>query len=246
MNKSKLLLSLVILLTAVNYLEAQKQNKVALYLKNGSIIYGKITENIPDSIVKIKDRSNNIWVFKTDDIQYIKKFNKENQDKNRLPYYLIFDTGVAGFGGFGDVGLSLFVSGVYSFNNRYYLGLMSGVESFGFPLLPVAGDLRVNIFDRNVTPYVYIRCGYAFKLIKNRETGHYDYYSEEYKGGIMFGAGIGIERRFTPDFALTFSIGYRHQETYENRIYISDTWWNQDYERHNLYNRTAVRVGLVF
>jgi len=246
MNKSKLLLSLVILLTAVNYLAAQKQKKVALYLKTGSIIYGKITENIPDSIVKIKDRCDNIWAFKNDDIRYLKDFNKEKQDKNRLPYYLIFDTGIAGFGSFGNVGLSLLVSGVYSFNNRYYFGLMSGVESFGFPLLPVAGDLRINIFDRNVTPYVYIRSGYAFKMIKNTETGYYDYYSEEYKGGIMFGAGIGIERRFTPDFALTFSIGYRHQETYDKRVYISETRWNRDYVQHYFYNRTAIRVGLVF
>ncbi len=244
MKKLKFLLLILLFGALLHTVKAQKN--AALYLKNGSVIYGTITENIPDSIVKIRDKCHNIWAVKNAEILNIKDLKKESQDKNRIPYYMIFDTGIAGFGGNGDAGVSLLISGVFNFKNRYYAGVTSGVESFGFPLLPIAAEFQADIFNRYITPYIYVRGGYAFKMIKDKETGYYDYYSESYKGGLMFGAGVGIKKRFSSDFALTCSIGYRHQETYEKREYISDTWWNSDYERYYLLNRAAVRVGLVF
>ena len=224
----------------------QKQTNKVLYLKNGSIIYGLSSGTLSDSIVKIKDKCGNIWAFNASEISAVKDFKKENTAEKEYPYYMVFDTGIAGFGGYGEPAASLLVSEFYKFKKRYFAGVTAGVENFEFPILPVAAEFQMNIFDRNVTPYVYFRSGYAFKLIKNRDFEYYNYYREEYKGGFLLGAGIGVKRRFSSIFALTFSIGYRHQHVWEKREYIEDTWWNNDYERHYLFNRAAIRIGLVF
>ncbi|MCF6364948.1 MAG: hypothetical protein L3J35_01985 [Bacteroidales bacterium] len=238
MNKTLLFLT-IFFISLTNIVISQ--NKSSLHLKNGSIIYGKIIENIPDSIVKIKTECNNILVFEKQKIESIN--STKNEKYKTIPYNLTMDAGIAGFGGSYDASISLLITGTYNFNEKYYVGITSGIEYFQIPVLPVAGELRADIFKRNTTPFIYFRGGYGFKLIRDEENSSY---IATYKGGIMFGSGIGIKKRFTSEFAMTFSIGYRHQQTYESYDYVLGDRWNSDYERHYFNNRTTFRIGFIF
>ena len=240
MNKIVSILLVTFLILSIQIVSAQKQS--AVYLKNGSIIYGKVLESIPDSIVKLQDKCDNIWVFEQSKIQSVNAPNKIYITE-ASPFQLSFNMGIAGFGGSYDTGLSLLISGIYHFNDRYYAGITSGVEHFEIPLLPIAAEFHADAFKRKTTPYIYLRAGYGFKLIEDEENNNY---TAEYKGGPMFGAGIGIKKRFSSEFAMTFSIGYRHQQTYEARDYLFNDWWSSDYKRHYFNNRTTFRVGFVF
>ncbi len=239
---ASLFLAVSLILSAQN-ISAQKGKQSALHLKSGSIIYGKILENYPDSIIKIQDNCNNILVFKHTEIQSLNILKKEESKDSDLPYRISFDTGIAGFGGNFDPAISLLIIGAYNFNERFSAGISSGIEYFGMPLLPVAGEFQANVFNRNTTPYIYLRCGYGFALYPNEETSNYN---STYAGGLLFGGGIGIKKHFSSEFAMTFSIGYRHQQTYETYDYLINDFWNSDYKRHYFYNRTAFRIGLVF
>lgn len=67
----KLLLKLVLLIAAFQlfpiYAYAQQSEDV-VYLKNGSIIHGTITDSVQGVSIKIQTKDNNIFVFKTDEI----------------------------------------------------------------------------------------------------------------------------------------------------------------------------------
>ena len=51
--------------------KAQKVYQDVVYLKNGSIIHGVLIEQIPNQSVKIKTRDENVFVFKTEEIEKI-------------------------------------------------------------------------------------------------------------------------------------------------------------------------------
>ena len=178
-------------------------------------------------------------------METINKKYKKNKEyiEASIPFQFGFELGIAGFGGYYEPGLSFLLSGKYNLNERFSAGISTGVEHFEIPILPVAGEFQADIFKRRATPYIYVRGGYGFKLISDEENNDY---SVIYKGGPMFGAGIGIKKRFNSEFAMTFSIGYRHQQTYEERDYLFSDWWNSDYSRQYFMNRAAFKIGFVF
>jgi hypothetical protein len=236
-----LILSLFLVLSATG----QKQKSTCVNLKNGSIIYGRILENYPDSLIKIQTEGNNIWVFKYSEIDTVIQSSPVS-NKSARPYNILLQTGFNGLGSNSNFNpaFSLLFSATYTVKERYSFGLTTGAEYFGIPIMPLAIEAKADFFKSALTPYVYLRGGYAFKLIPNQTD--YDWYKTTYKGGILYDAGIGVKKRFSPEFALILSVGYAHRETYEYRDYIYEDSWNSDYERHYFYNRTEFLIGFVF
>ena len=70
MKSSPLLLFLLLFFSAAL---AQENYQDVVYLKNGSIIHGMITEQIPNKSLKIKTADNNIFFYQLDDIDKITK-----------------------------------------------------------------------------------------------------------------------------------------------------------------------------
>ena len=48
-----------------------------VYLKNGSIIKGKIIENVPGDHIKIKCKDGNIWAFKESEIEKTEDYSPQ-------------------------------------------------------------------------------------------------------------------------------------------------------------------------
>ena len=243
MLKSKIIFFLSFFFITSSLVNAQLLNSVKL--KNGSILYGKIIEHRPDSIIKIKDRCGNLWAFQYTEIESFngKYKTKKEHIEPAIPFQFGFELGVAAFGGYYDPGLSFILSGKYALNDRISVGISTGAEYFEIPLLPAAGEIHLDIFKRRATPYLYVKGGYGFKLLPDEANNEY---TSKYRGGPLFGAGIGIKKRFNPEFAMTFSIGYRHQQTFEERDYLFEDWWRSDYTRQYFMNRTAFKIGFVF
>jgi hypothetical protein len=223
----------------------QAQTNNSIILKNGSIIYGEIVQNIPDSIVKIKDKCGNIWAYQYTEVKGINEQEviKNSYIESTLAFQFEINLSVSAFGGYYEPGLSFLLSGKYLLNDRISAGLSSGVEYFEIPLLPLAAEIQFDLFKRNATPFIFMRGGYGFTLRADKKT---EYDIAKYKGGPLFAGGVGIKKRFSSDFALTFSLAYRHQQTFEERDYLWDDWWNTDYSRKNFLNRAAFSIGFIF
>jgi hypothetical protein len=242
MRKLRTLL-IAVLLIAVYSKHSTAQKYSEIYLKNGSIIQGKISENCPDSIIKIKDKCGNLMVYKYEEIQKIQNDNVKPTYIESQPFQIGLKTGLYAFGGSYDTGGGLLISGTYKVNDYFSAGIVSGIEYFDIPVLPVAAEFQADIYKRKTTPYIYVNGGYGFKLISDEKN---EEYIVEYTGGIMFGTGVGIKKRFSSEFALTFSVGYRYQQRNEMRNYLYPSTWTYDYIRLYKLNRTAIFVGFIF
>jgi hypothetical protein len=183
----KHILFVIILIITGFQLSAQKSKDV-LYLKNGSIIRGKLIEIVDDQY-KMQTYDGSIFIYKTAEVE---KFTKET------PF---FDgRKVDGFGVAIEAGLLIGsqkseYSAPFSFN--FLLGLTSktkniislgtGVEFIGRSYTPLFIEYKYIFSDRKTSPFLFFRTGAIIPLGKDEESSTsapiYNNGPRNYKGG---------------------------------------------------------------
>jgi hypothetical protein len=235
----RILIFVLILVSAS--LRAQEQDVV--YLKNGSILYGKLLEVIPGDKVRLEIIGNNQLVFTFNEIEKISKAEPTSK-KNSEAFNNIRLSGNIHFFGGSNNSAGFSITPHYHFPCRISTGIGTGLEIFDYQVMPVFADISYQVFKGNFSPYLYARSGYTFPLSKAQS----DYYSHpEYKGGILAGAGIGLRKEFRNKNALLFSVGYRYQKL--RTITTYDYWYDgqtQTDERIDHLNRINISLGLQF
>jgi hypothetical protein len=130
-------LIMALLLVLCQTMNAQTDLQDVLYLKNGSIIRGMITQFIPDSTVKIQTADGSLFVFRSAEVEKVlkeenpaaahKKLDSISQKKNKTVAAGFFaGVGIPG-SDFGDVAKTGFTIGlqVYSKNTAGFLASIS-------------------------------------------------------------------------------------------------------------------------
>jgi hypothetical protein len=238
-------LFLLILLTIIAFQLSAQRTKDALYLKNGSIIYGKLLE-ISDNNYKIQTSDGSLFNFKSDEVD---KFLKEN------PRFEGRKTTGAGFA--LEAGLlvgaqSSEYSAPFSFNiminltngAKNILSLGSGVEFLGSTYSPIFFEYKRLINDKRVTPFVFFRGGALFHTGGDEEEDPntpYNYYPRDYKGGASLGLGTGISWA-KEEIETYLSFSYRYAQT----SYKQGSYNDVVYTYKNNYNRLEVKFGFKF
>lgn len=223
-------------------ISAQKL-KDAIYLKNGSIIYGKLIE-VSDDKYKIETPVG-IMIYSAEEVD---KFVKENP---------VFtgrrDTGV----GFAlEAGLligsqSSQYPAPFSFNfimtyttgTKNVIGAGSGIEFLGSAFAPVFIEYKHLFNEKKTSPFIFMRGGALIHTGGDNDdydTYPYDY-SKRYKGGPTFGLGTGISWA-KEDFETYLSFGYRYALT----SYRQNDYNHIIYTYKNNYNRLEVKFGFKF
>ncbi len=169
----RILLSMVVLLSSVA-LCAQD----VVYLKNGSIIKGNVTELVPDDSVKIQTTDGSLFVYKMSEVEKIGKDSTSDKSGDGVK---------SGYRGFIDVAyllgdcniiddchrLEVTTSHGYQFNPYIYAGLGVGFnvyKDFGLGTLgvfPVFAHFRYDILNRRITPFYECTIGYSFGDIED-------------------------------------------------------------------------------
>lgn len=238
-------------------LPAQQVESDALYLNNGSVLRGRVLESIPGKGVKIEIVGNNVLVIPENEIR--KMVMREATPAGNVPEApaepakppkLEFFPQVHLYGG-SDQSWGFTGSLSYALPYRISAGLGTGVDWFSGAMLPVFGTLQYKLFKGTLSPFVYGQAGYAFPLESTRDTYYYWYQPEQNNhGGVMAGVGAGIRKDLTPRTAVTFSMGYRYQEsrmTSEyNPWYNGDPSYNMKTERIEKFNRLVLSFGMLF
>jgi hypothetical protein len=214
-----------------------------LYLKNGSIIRGKIISNKTDSIFKIQSKDGNIWAFKAKETDSIKK--EKYQSKNEK--YVIKKTG---FSTITDIGLflplkessggylSFGVAPTYFIFPNFSAGFGLNLDLNNQTYFPVYADLHYYINRKNIAHFLQFSIGHAFP--KEKEI-NIEYRSLENKGGLYIAAGFGIELPQNENTSILMSFTYRYQQNnYKSKP--GDTY----YELIDKNNRYAIKFGLLF
>lgn len=231
---------------------AQKNKKETIYLKNGSVLKGRLVQVDDDKVVINSAR--NTWVFKTSEIDTtMRKSLATTMYQEEKPWFIKATAGI--LAGSSDNNKSAPFSLMTSFNYRMidglYAGLGLGIEFLEESYMPLFASLDYYLRDTNFTPFISFKGGYMLPLDDNSRAGvHYSYpdYSsfwpgpqyESYDldGGIMLSPSFGFRGMIHQNLGWMFSLGYR----YHQLNYSADK--DQELERN--YNRLTIRVGIIF
>lgn len=170
-----------------------------IYLKNGSIIRGFITEQIPNQSVKIEIPNNSFIIF---DFAAIDKITKETRLSIQKRQYNDIKIG---FRCLTQLVISKVVSlnviEQYHYDRHFSTGLGIGFETDGteYADVPILLDNRYYLTKRQGTPFIYNTLGYA----------------PSYSSSI-FGLGIGYRRNYKPNRAFIIEIGYKYRDRPRN------------------------------
>jgi len=236
---------LLIIFSAVIFsvkIQAQSREDV-VYLYNGSILKGKITENIPGVKTSIEIVGHNLIVIPDTAVKMILINQKiAPHEYGNLASPVEMAATVNFYGGTKNSGAFTFITS-YHFPFRLSVGAGLGIEWFDHQQIPFMADFTYCVLKGPWSPYIYARTGYAVPLSKKDDA----IYSDNY-GGILAGAGAGMRFNFSQRNALTFSIGYRYQKT---RTVTGSYPWTSAYPtyetiRYDEYNRLIFSFGFLF
>jgi len=246
MNLKKIIFPFLLLALTIA-LPAQKRERRAVVLNDGSVLAGTIVADSSDFLkIKIKRPQiitlNKAQVYSTGRIRH----RVYNPGETRGYSLRLSASILAGRNNSGNKGsLSIHLSNGYQFRNGFGAGFGTGIEKLDAMVMPVFGELKYQPFKTRLSPFVWIKNGYAFPL-SNRDGGDYYSYNNytESKGGIMFSAGSGLALYSWNRTAVNIGIGYRYQKLSFEQKNI----WNPE-SRNELityFERIEVQFGFIF
>lgn len=170
------LLSIAAFVALAFTMNAQQYQDV-VYLKNGSVIHGIITEQIPNQSLKMETKDGSVFICDMNDVAKITKDFQVNEEKNQgreygwvsAPRYRGFvgESVVVGVEDTEDTRSQVFTSHGCQINPYLYVGGGLAVnywiedESFN---IPVFAHIRSEIhkaYNKRVSPYLETRIGYS-------------------------------------------------------------------------------------
>lgn len=223
-----------------SFLHAQNSTRDVVYLKSGTILKGKIVEEVPLVSYTIRTADSSIFVVKLEEI--LKIVHEElapaaKKAGNAYPlakgYECLAELGFGGATGLYGLNVSKFtVVNAYRINKFMAAGLGIGFKYFttdnsGFSVIPVFLDFRYKPFDKPISPYVGMSAGYGW----DASHGFHD-------AGFMYNPQIGLQLNTNKDFMLHLGVGYDIQQM---RFATS---WNSYVIRYS--EAVSVNLGLVF
>lgn len=189
----------------------QEGYEEVVYLKNGSVIRGVIIEQIPNVSIKIETADRNIFVYKMEEIEKITKERiSEQYQNNKKPanqgggleigYKGIIELGYdIGVGDYGIDRIRLNIINGYQVNPYFSVGFGTGIRYFHEAealYIPLFLDLRANILDKNVSPYVAIGTGYSMRV------------TNSFGGGFMLNPTVGATFKTSSKSSMNIGFGY--------------------------------------
>ena len=231
---------------SVTKIKAQPGMQDVIYLHNGSVIKGSITEHIIGTQVKIMTYGGNIFSFQYSEIEKMAKeeipFHIANNDITNEPVEPKQD-GITGNFYYGlnageNIGISILFNMSYVIKYHYSLGLGMGIEGFNRQAyFPIFLNFEYRPIKGISTPYFYVMGGYSSPPSDNRG---------DYNGGILVEGGMGF-RIYGKSSKIAFlsGIGFRYQESSFN--YTFNEWNGVIYKvsGKDFFRRIPVRFGLV-
>ena len=238
------LIIFIILIFIIFPISAQKAKDV-LYLKNGSIIYGKLIEIIDDQY-KLQTADGSIFIYKSSEVE---KFTKESPlIINRRTDGASFALEAGLLAGAQNTGYSApfsfnFLAGM-TYNTKNIISLGSGVEFIGKPFTPLFLEYKYLMYERKTTPFLFFRGGALFQVGGDDSETYdinYNYNPFNYKGGmsLAFGSGISWSKE---EYEAYLSFAYRYAHTsYQRMEYNLGT-----VTYNNYLNRLEIKFGFRF
>lgn len=241
-------LSLIFLFFLLNISLFSQKQKDALYLKDGSIIYGHLQEIASDTYsMRMYDGS--IVVYPASEVE--KYTTLKNADvfygrkKNGLGFALESGLLIGSQDSRYKAPFSFCFLAGYTGMTKNIVSIGSGVEFIGRPFTPVFFEYRYIVNENKTSPFLFFRLGGVISLgdredIPNNQNYNY-YVPMDYEGGLSGGFGSGISW-IKEDYEMYLSFAYRYARTSYKQI--EGQYKTVTYE--NNLNRLEIKLGFRF
>jgi len=235
---------LLIVLTIITLQVAAQRTKDALYLKNGSIIYGKLLE-ISGNNYRIQTSEGSLFVYPSDEVDKFIKEVPHFDGRKTSGFGFAFEAGllVGSQNSEFDAPFSFNILVSYTAGIKNIVGVGSGVEFLGSTFSPVFVEYKRLFNERKATPFIFFRGGALIHTGGDEEGDPYNqyYYPKDYKGGASLTIGTGVSWA-REDMETYLSFAYRYAQT----SYKQDSYNDVVYTYETNYNRLEIKFGFKF
>ncbi|HLN56247.1 MAG TPA: hypothetical protein VK207_09655 [Bacteroidales bacterium] len=234
----------VVLLCSIAFSAFSQKTKDVLYLKNGSMIFGKLVEASNENY-RIQTSDGSILIYPASEVD---KFTRERPSydvRKASGFTFTLETGL--LAGSQDTRFTAPFSfnalAGYTGNTRNIVSFGSGVEFFGRPYTPFFIEYKNIINTRKTSPFVFIRGGAVVPIGQADEgaPSMYNQYPKEYGGGASFTLGTGISWA-REDFATALSFAYRYAHISRKQYEYNGV----GYTYSDNLNRLEIKFGFTF
>lgn len=243
---------------------AQQTTETVLYLKNGSILRGKL-HSATEGKHKIELLGGSIFVVDETDLDSIKTesthkrqlrdiknnyYYKERGYRHITEFGMIYGTNIkpdettSYYNTGDDFGVSLHTINGYQFWRYLYIGGGVGIDrmiSYRQTFSPFYVRISSEFVRKKVSPMVYADGGYSimWKQPKN------EWYEYKNRGGYYFQAGAGLRIYTRSRASVLITAGYKRNYSETKWWY---TQWNEGtyYTIRRTYQRVVMSVGVSF
>jgi hypothetical protein len=237
-------LILLIMLTIITLPLSAQKTKDALYLKNGSIIYGKLI-NISDGRYGIQTSDGSFYNFAADEVDKFVREAPRFEGRKAAGAGFALEAGllVGSQNSEFNAPFSFNILVNYTTGTKNIFGIGSGVEFLGSAFSPVFFEYKRLFTDRKTTPFIFFRGGSIIHTGGDEESDPYNqyYYPKDYKGGVSLGIGTGVSWA-KEDSETYLSFAYRYAQT----SYKQGSYNDIIYTYKINYNRLEVKLGFKF
>ncbi len=145
----------------------------------------------------------------------------------------------------GQMGGDFQIQTVNGFQYKgWFAGIGTGVDYYRFRSIPLFLDIRKNITNKNLTPFIYADGGMHFPWKKDNESFYYD---ASMSNGLYYDAGIGMNFTLRKNQGITFSAGYSYKFVKETTTWPVECLMApcQQYKQTRSYdlNRLSMKIG---
>lgn len=235
----------IMLIFSVIPISAQRHKDV-LYLKNGSMIYGKLME-VTDNQYKIRSSDGSIFIYSSQEVEKFVNEIVSYDGRKKSGFGFTLEAGFLVGAQTSDykAPFSFNILGNITSNTKNIFSLGSGVEYLGQPFTPLFLEYKFLFTDRKTTPFLFFRGGKLLYLREDAkiESTTYPTYTTEkkYSGGASFTIGTGIS--WAQEGSQTYlSFAYRNAHT----SYSQKNYYGLKETFKNSYNRLEVKFGFMF
>src|SRR5665647_638622 len=252
MKNSIILTAILLILSASAF---SQKNKDALFLKNGSQIFGKM-EQLGGNKFALRTSDGSLFVFDSTEVDHFVIHDNASVARKKQGFGLGTEIGfLAGpQNSQYPAPFSFGFSTSYTFGTRYMAEAGSGLEFIGHSYMPFYGGFRYYFRESRTAPFIFGRAGYMVMISENEgEIIYYpllsSYYppnywytdEREYKGGPTFTLGMGASFAIS-DMETYMSLSLIHISTNE----IVSTSTSQTEKFFYYYNRLEIKFGVRF
>jgi hypothetical protein len=219
---------------------AQAPKTVNVYLKNGSVLKGRLLEEKPK--VKLETYDQSVWVFEQADVEKISAVaslnpNLRYKQKGFVHYTELGPLAMSNraSNGVTTSAFSFQTTNGYKFNQWLYTGLGVGADLYAVQtFVPIVLSVRGDLSQRgDKIPFYFVEGGYGINATSNDVT------ALSFGGGGTFAAGMGLKILFSGNTGFVIGAGYRFQRSVTIQTQTGR-------ETTQDFNRLTLRAGFSF